>query len=67
MPVNRVEDIQEENDAGELVNLYQITYTVPDRPGQWVFTVPKTGDPVAAAAAEIAKITDEINRLYGLG
>jgi hypothetical protein len=64
--VTRVEDVQDEDAAGELVNLYQITFTLSDKPGQWVVQIPKTGNPVADAAAAIQKIVDEVSAIYGL-
>lgn len=67
MPVLSVTDSQETDAAGELVNVFEIVYQIPDRPGSFTFTVPRQPDPVAAAEAEIAKLTSAVGSIYGLG
>lgn len=67
MPVLSVTDAQTTDAAGNLVNVYEITYEIPDRAGSFTFTVPRQPDPVAAAEAEIARLTAEVNGLYAIG
>lgn len=66
MPVLSVTDSQEVDAAGNLTNVYEIVYAIPDRPGSFTFTVPRQGDPVAAAEAEIAALTSQVGQIYGL-
>jgi hypothetical protein len=53
--------------AGQLTDVYEVVYTIPDRPGSFTVTVPKAGDPVAAARAAIAELTGEVGGIYGIG
>jgi hypothetical protein len=52
--------------GGQLQDVYEITVTLADRPGSFTVTVPKAGDPVEAARAEIAKLQGEVGGIYGL-
>lgn len=54
-------------DAGQqLVDVYEIVYTLPDRPGSFTLEVPKSGDAVANARAAIAELESEVSGIYGL-
>lgn len=66
MPVLSVTDSQEIDAAGELLNVYEIVYTIPGRPGSFTFTVPRQPDPVAAAEQAVADITAQVGAIYGL-
>lgn len=52
--------------AGTLTDVYEVTFTVAGRAGAFNFTVPKDGDPVAAARAEISAIEAQVSAIYGL-
>jgi hypothetical protein len=66
MPVTAVTESQIVDPSGQLTDVYEITVTVPDRPGSFTVTVPKAGDPVEAARAAIAELTGEVGAIYGL-
>lgn len=66
MPVVSVTESQQIDAAGTLTDVYEITFTIAGRPGAFNITVPKTGDPVAAAAAAIAAEEATVNAIYGL-
>jgi hypothetical protein len=52
--------------SGQLVDVYEITVTLESRPGSFTVTVPKAGDPVAAARAAIAELEGEVGGIYAL-
>lgn len=66
MPVTSVTESQAVDDAGQLTNVYEITYRIADRPGTFTLTVPRAGDAVAAAAAQIAELEQQVGAIYGL-
>lgn len=66
MPVTSVTASQTISPAGELIDTYSITYTIPNRPGSFTVEVPQTGDAVAAAKADIDAQTAAVNAIYGL-
>jgi hypothetical protein len=66
MPVVAITESQEVDAAGQLTNVFEITYTIPERPGTFTFQVPRAGDAVAAARAEIDQLTAQVNAIYGL-
>lgn len=66
MPVLSVTESQIVDAAGQLADVYEITYTLPDRPGSFTLEIPKSGDPVAAARSAIATLEAQVNELYGL-
>lgn len=67
MPVVAVNESQVVDAAGNLSDVYEITYTIPDRPGTFTLSVPKQGDPVAAAQAAIAELHAEVGGIYAIG
>lgn len=67
MPVVSVTESQTVDAAGQLTDVYEIVYTIPDRAGSFTVTVPKSGDPVAAARAAIEQLTGEVGGIYGIG
>ena len=66
MPVVSVTESQSVDAAGQLTDVYEITVTLANRPGSFTVTVPKAGDPVAAARAAIAELEGEVGGIYGL-
>ena len=52
--------------SGQLTDVYEVTVTIEGRPGSFTVTVPKAGDPVAAARAAIAELEGEVGGIYGL-
>jgi hypothetical protein len=66
--VTNVTSDQVENANQDLVNAYDITFTVdPDRGQFTVQVLQSVADPVAAAAAAIQAEVDQVNAIYGLG
>jgi hypothetical protein len=61
-----VTESQNVDPAGDLSEVYEITFTVGDRPGTFTVTVPKSGDPVAAAAAEVGATREQVEAIYAL-
>jgi hypothetical protein len=66
MPVTNVSQDQEQDATGNLVEVYTITFTVPNHAGSFTVTVPSSGDPVAAAQQAIAAETQTVEGIYGL-
>ena len=66
MPMLAVTESQLIDAAGSIQDVYECTYQVPGHPGSFTFTVPKSGDAVAAAEAAVAALTAQVNALYGL-
>ena len=66
MPVTSVTESQTVDPSGQLTDVYEITVTLADRPGSFTVTVPKAGDPVAAAREAIAQLEGEVVGIYGL-
>jgi hypothetical protein len=66
VPVLSVTESQSIDAAGSIADVYEITFTVADRPGSFTVTVPKTPDPVAAAAAAIGETVDQVTAIYAM-
>jgi hypothetical protein len=67
VPVTFVEEDQNiDPNTGQLVNVYVLTYTLPNHPGQFTATVPKTAEALAAAEAAIEALSAQINGLYSI-
>lgn len=66
MAVISVTEDQTVDAAGNLNDVYTITFTVTGHVGSFVVQVPQTGDPIAAASAAIGAKEAEVNGLYGL-
>jgi hypothetical protein len=66
VPVTAVTESQTVDASGQLLDVYEITITLEGRPGAFTVTVPKAGDPVAAARAAIAELEGEVGGIYGL-
>lgn len=52
--------------AGNLQDVYTVTFTIEDKPGTFTVQVPQTGDPVAAASAAIAQVEGTVSGIYGI-
>lgn len=66
MPVVSVTESQVVDAAGQLTDVYEVTFTIPNRPGSFTITVDKHQDPLAAAAAAIDELKAEVNGIYAL-
>jgi hypothetical protein len=66
VPVISVTESQVPDLAGQLTDVYEITFTIPDRAGSFTITVDKHQDPVAAARAAIDAERGEVEAIYGL-
>lgn len=65
--VTNVASDQIENANQDLVNVYDITFTVGSQPGQFSVQVEqKLSDPVAAAAQAMQAVADQVNGIYAL-
>jgi hypothetical protein len=66
--VTNVSSDQIENDAGNLINVYDVTFTVGGHSGSFTVQVDQSqADVVKAAAAAIQAEVDQVNGIYGLG
>jgi LysM repeat protein len=64
--VSAVTESQTIDAAGNLSDVYEITFTVADKPGSFTVNVPKTGDPVQAAAAAVGATREQVLGIYDL-
>lgn len=67
VPVISVTENQDIDPAGDLVNVFELRYTLAGRPGVFTLTVPRSGDAVVAAQAEIAALEATVTGIYNLG
>lgn len=66
MAVISVTEDQVQDQAGNLSDVFVITFNVANRPGSFTVTVPQSDDPVAAAHTAISEKEAEVNGIYGL-
>ncbi len=66
MPVLSVTESQEVDAAGNLTDTYSVVFTMADKPGTFTVEVSQAGDPVAAAHAAIAAMTDQVAGIYAI-
>ena len=66
MPVTNVAQDQIQDASGNLVDVYDITFTLPDRPGTFTVQVPAQGDAVAAAKSAIDSLSGTVENIYGI-
>lgn len=66
MPVIAVSESQTIDPTGQLTDVYEITYTIPNRPGSFTLDVPKDANALAAAEAEINSLTETVNSIYSI-
>lgn len=65
--VTLVSSDQVENANQDLVNVYDITFTIGSQPGTFTVQVQQNEpDVVAAAASAIQTVVDQVNGIYGL-
>ena len=58
---NQVQDATD-----NLVDVYEVTFALADRPGTFTVEVPTSGDPVAEAEAMISTQVAQVNAIYAL-
>lgn len=66
MPVLAVAESQTVDPTGNLTDVYEITYSLPNRPGTFTVDVPKSGDALAAAEQAINDLTITVGGIYGI-
>lgn len=66
MPVTLVTEDQQQDQTGNLVDVFVITFTIGSEPGTFTVTVPQTGDPVAAAKTAISAKESQVSSIYGI-
>lgn len=66
MAVTQVNEDQQDDGTGNLVDVYEVTFTIPGQNGSFNTTVPRSGDPVAAAKASIDAITAQVEGILAL-
>lgn len=66
MAVVSVTEDQVQDAAGNLSDVFVITFTAGPNNARYTVTVPQAGDPIAAASQAIAEKTAEVNGIYGL-
>lgn len=64
--VSSVTEDQVPDAAGNLTDVFDITFTLSDRPGSFTVQVAQAGDPVPAAKAAIEAKVGEVEGIYGL-
>ena len=52
--------------ADNLIDVYDVTFTIGTNPGTFSIQVPTSGDPVAAADAAINAMLAQVNGIYAL-
>ena len=52
--------------SDNLIDVYDVTFTLTDKPGTFTVQVPTSGDPVAAADAAISAVVGQVGGIYGL-
>lgn len=63
---NVIEDqVPDPSGTGDLIDVFDITFTIPGRSGTFTEQVPVAGDPVKAAYDAITAKLDAVNAIYG--
>ena len=52
--------------SDNLIDVYDVTFTLDAKPGSFTVQIPTSGDPVAAADAAIAAVVSQVGGIYGL-
>ena len=52
--------------ADNLIDVYDVTFTLDGKPGSFSIQVPTSGDPVAAASAAVDAMVGQVNAIYAL-
>lgn len=64
--VTNVAQDQIQDTSGNLVDVYDITFTVPGSTGTFTVQVPTAGDPVAAAQEAIGAVEQQVAGILAL-
>lgn len=64
--VTSVTEDQVPDAAGNLIDVFDITFTLSDRPGSFTVQVSQAGDPVTEAKAAVDAKVAEVEGIYGL-
>jgi hypothetical protein len=70
MPTYTVTSVTEDqvpDASGNLTDVFDISFTVSDRPGSFQVQVAQAGDPVTEAQAAIVAKVGDVEGIYGLG
>ncbi|HJR01520.1 MAG TPA: hypothetical protein VKA83_07815 [Methylomirabilota bacterium] len=62
--VLNVSEDQVQDDSGNLVDVFDITFSITGHSGTFTAQVPQTGDPVAEAFAQITAKLGTVNAIY---
>lgn len=57
---------QVQDPSDNLVDVYDVTFTIDGKPGTFTTQVSTSGDPVAAAQAQVQAIIDQVLAIYAL-
>lgn len=52
--------------SDNLIDVYDVAFTLEGKPGSFTVQVPTSGDPVAAAEAAISAVVSQVGGIYGL-
>ncbi len=52
--------------SDNLIDVYDVTFTLTGLPGSFTVQVPTSGDPVAAAEAAISGVVGQVGGIYAL-
>ena len=52
--------------SDNLVDVYDVTFTLDSKPGSFTIQVPTDGDPVAAAQTAIDAVATQVSGIYAL-
>jgi hypothetical protein len=66
MAVVSVTEDQKQDASGNLQDVYDVTFTIPGATGNFLITVPQSGDPIAAAHAAIDAKTAQVSGILGI-
>jgi hypothetical protein len=67
MPVTSVNQTQQVDAAGDIQNVYEITFTISGRSGSFTVDVPADENADANAQAAIQAIVSQVGGIYGIG
>jgi hypothetical protein len=66
VPVIAVAESQNVDATGNLTDVYELTYSIPDKPGTFTVDIPKSGDALAAATKAINELNETVLALYAI-
>lgn len=52
--------------SDNLIDVYDVAFSITDKPGTFTVQVPTNDNPVTAAEAAIAAVVEQINSIYSL-